>query len=67
MRARGHRNVTALTDNFLLAPLISEMASSGDLVVCLGAGNITAWAHALPAELDEIFAAKDRRPAEAGR
>ena len=67
MRARGHRNVTALTDNFLLAPLISEMASSGDLVVCLGAGNITAWAHALPAELDEIFAAKDRRSAEAGR
>jgi hypothetical protein len=21
------------------------------MVVCLGAGNITAWAHALPAEL----------------
>ena len=67
MRARGHRNVTALTDHFLLAPLISAMASPGDLVVCLGAGNITAWAHALPAELEEVFAAKDRRPAEAGR
>ncbi len=67
MRARGHRNVTALTDRLLLAPLISELASPGDLVVCLGAGNITAWAHALPDELEEIFAAKDRRPAEAGR
>ncbi len=67
LRDRGHRNVTALTDRVLLAPLISELASSGDLVVCLGAGNITAWAQALPAELEENFAAKDRRPAEAGR
>ena len=39
----------------------------GDLVVCLGAGNITAWAQALPAELEENFADKDRRSAEAGR
>ena len=67
MRARGHRNVTALTDRLLLAPLISELASPGDLVVCLGAGNITAWAHALPDELEDTLAAKDRRPAEAGR
>lgn len=67
LRDRGHRNVTALTDRMLLAPLISELASSGDLVVCLGAGNITAWAQTLPAELEEIFAAKERRPAEAGR
>ncbi|MHA1601092.1 MAG: UDP-N-acetylmuramate--L-alanine ligase [Alphaproteobacteria bacterium] len=67
LRDRGHRNVTALTDRMLLAPLISELASPGDLVMCLGAGNITAWAQALPAELEEIFAAKDQRPAEAGR
>jgi UDP-N-acetylmuramate--alanine ligase len=67
LRDRGHRNVTALTDHMLLAPLISELAASGDLVVCLGAGNITAWAQSLPAELEEIFAAKDQRPAEAGR
>ena len=67
MRARGHRNVTALTDQALLAPLISELAAAGDLVICLGAGNITAWANALPAELEEVFASKDARPAEAGR
>ncbi len=65
LRARGHRNVTALTDTALLAPLISELASPGDLVVCLGAGNITAWANALPGELAEVFASKDARPAEA--
>jgi UDP-N-acetylmuramate--alanine ligase len=67
MRARGHRNVTALTDQALLAPLVSELAVAGDLVICLGAGNITAWANALPAELEEVFASKDARPAEAGR
>jgi UDP-N-acetylmuramate--alanine ligase len=59
MRARGHRNVTALTDVALLAPLVSELAEPGDVVVCLGAGNITAWANALPRELEEVYAAKD--------
>ena len=67
LRARGHRNVTALTDQALLAPLVSELATSGDLVVCLGAGNITAWANALPSELQQIFAKKDPQSAEAGR
>ncbi len=66
MRARGHRNVTALTDVALLAPLVSELAQPGDLVVCLGAGNITAWANALPRELEEIYAARNARAAEAG-
>ena len=28
-----------------------DLARPGDFVVCLGAGNITAWAHALPGEL----------------
>jgi UDP-N-acetylmuramate--alanine ligase len=27
------------------------MAQPGDYVVCLGAGSITQWAYALPAEL----------------
>ena len=65
MRARGHRNVTALTDVALLAPLVSELAQPGDLLVCLGAGNITAWANALPRELEEVSAAKDAPAAEA--
>ncbi len=70
MRARGHRNVTALIDVALLAPLVSELAQPGDLVVFLGAGNITVWANALPQELDQVYAAKDAsknpRSAEAG-
>ena len=65
MRARGHRDVTALTDVGLLAPLVSELAQPGDLVVCMGAGNITAWANALPGELEEVYAAKDAQTAQA--
>jgi UDP-N-acetylmuramate--alanine ligase len=67
LRARGHRNVTALTDSSLLAPLVSEIGAAGDLVVCLGAGNITAWAQDLPGELAEITQGKGGQPAEAGR
>jgi UDP-N-acetylmuramate dehydrogenase len=33
-------------------------ALPGDVVVCLGAGNITAWAHALPGQLQQLAAEK---------
>ena len=36
--------------------MILELAAAGDIVVCLGAGNITAWANALPAELTKLQA-----------
>ena len=36
--------------------MIWQVARPGDLVVCLGAGNITAWAHALPGELQQLAA-----------
>jgi len=54
MRARGHRNVTALESSEKLASLVKGMAQPGDLVVCLGAGNITQWAYALPGELKAL-------------
>ncbi len=41
-----------------LAAVIDDIAKSGDIVVCLGAGNITAWAHALPADLAAIAKGK---------
>ena len=34
-----------------LAGLVRGIAEPGDYVVCLGAGNITQWAYALPGEL----------------
>jgi UDP-N-acetylmuramate--alanine ligase len=35
--------------------VIATLAQDGDYVICLGAGNITAWANALPAALDAIL------------
>src|SRR3954465_7061346 len=51
LRARGHRNVIALPEQGKLAGIVKELARPGDYVVCLGAGNITQWAYALPGEL----------------
>ncbi|MGB9368257.1 MAG: UDP-N-acetylmuramate--L-alanine ligase [Xanthobacteraceae bacterium] len=54
LRARGHRNVIALPEQGKLAGLVKELAKPGDYVVCLGAGNITQWAYALPGELKAL-------------
>ena len=54
LRARGHRNVIALDESQALAGLIKGIAHAGDYVVCLGAGNITQWAYALPGELTAL-------------
>jgi len=62
LRAHGHREALALPDPKALAGMIADLARSGDYVICLGAGTITAWAHALPAELAAL-SADDRRAA----
>jgi UDP-N-acetylmuramate--alanine ligase len=54
LRSHGHRNVSTISHASELAPLIHETAESGDVVICLGAGNITQWAYALPDELDAL-------------
>jgi len=54
LRARGHRHVEHLEDSGQLARLVAPLATAGDLVVCLGAGSITYWAHALPTELQAL-------------
>ncbi len=50
----GHRDVIALESPDELARIVSRVTGPGDLVVCLGAGNITAWANRLPGELDAM-------------
>jgi UDP-N-acetylmuramate--alanine ligase len=50
--ARGHRRAVALEGPASLAALVRRYADEGDMVVCLGAGSITQWAHALPGELE---------------
>jgi UDP-N-acetylmuramate--alanine ligase len=55
LQSRGHRAAMPLDAPQDLAPLVKSLAKSGDFVVCLGAGSITYWAQALPAELDRLF------------
>tara|TARA_B100000315_G_scaffold259872_1_gene317786 strand:+ start:1408 stop:2841 length:1434 start_codon:yes stop_codon:yes gene_type:complete len=54
LRSHGHRMVIPLEQAADLAGLANEHMNSGDMVVCLGAGNITAWANSLPDELAEL-------------
>ena len=54
LRAHGHREVIALENAAALAGVVRGVAKPGDYVVCLGAGNITQWAYALPAELKAL-------------
>ncbi len=56
LRQRGHRLVVPLSGPDELAAEINKLAKSGDMVVCLGAGDITNWANYLPAELSKIIA-----------
>ncbi|WP_158742084.1 UDP-N-acetylmuramate--L-alanine ligase [Acidisphaera sp. L21] len=54
LRANGHRSVVPLPGPEHLAEMIHAIAKSGDMVICLGAGNITAWAAALPDQLTKL-------------
>ena len=54
LAAHGHRNPLSLNDPAELSGLVRELAKPGDIVVCLGAGSITNWANALPAELTAL-------------
>ena len=58
IKAHGHRHVIALPDSASLAGIVHGIATEGDYVVCLGAGNITQWAYALPSELAALDAVK---------
>ena len=54
LRAHGHREVIPLESAAALAGIVRKLAKKGDYVVCLGAGNITQWAYALPGELKAL-------------
>src|SRR5689334_12483645 len=54
LRSCGHKQAMPLEAPEKLAPLVKGLAKPGDYVVCLGAGSITQWAYALPAELKAL-------------
>ncbi|UYY59556.1 UDP-N-acetylmuramate--L-alanine ligase [Sphingomonas sp. S2-65] len=47
VKRRGHRSAAVVDDADALARVLAEAAVPGDLVVCLGAGDITKWAAGL--------------------
>ena len=56
LRRQGNRKVLALESPADLPAMVAADARPGDLVVFLGAGDITAWAHALPGQLETVAA-----------
>ncbi|WP_369059351.1 UDP-N-acetylmuramate--L-alanine ligase [Caulobacter sp. 73W] len=54
LRRFGHRRAIPLESPAALAGIVAEEAKAGDLVVLLGAGDITSWAYALPALLEAL-------------
>jgi UDP-N-acetylmuramate--alanine ligase len=55
LRRYGHRRAIPLEGGPEgLAAAIKAETGSGDLVVCLGAGDITSWAYALPGQLEAL-------------
>ncbi|WP_332654547.1 UDP-N-acetylmuramate--L-alanine ligase [Brevundimonas sp.] len=54
IRRFGHRSVQALESIEALPGVIAAEAKAGDLVVLLGAGDITQWAYALPGQLEAL-------------
>ena len=55
LTARGHRRVIALDKPEDLPTLIAAEAGNKDMVVCLGAGTISAWANSLPKQLAQLL------------
>jgi UDP-N-acetylmuramate--alanine ligase len=62
LKARGHRDARVIDRPEALAPLLAGRVESGDYVVMLGAGNITQWAAALPAELGKLMGKEPELP-----
>ncbi|MFL6729209.1 MAG: UDP-N-acetylmuramate--L-alanine ligase [Sphingomicrobium sp.] len=58
LRARGHRMVSAVSDLDDLCTGLRDLAAEGDMVICMGAGDITKWAATLPQRLGDARSKK---------
>jgi UDP-N-acetylmuramate--alanine ligase len=63
LKKSGHGDVCALNNPDDLGVLVAPMVQPGDYVVCLGAGNITQWAYALPVQLEQIWSTGEKASA----
>ncbi len=62
IRATGHAAVATIDDPQELVGIVQRLTRPGDMVILLGAGNSTEWAHALP---EWLAAAEPRRAGSA--
>jgi len=53
IKRRGHRSVGVVADAAELARVLAETVQPNDMVVCLGAGDITKWAASLAGAIAE--------------
>jgi UDP-N-acetylmuramate--alanine ligase len=58
LRARGHRMVKAVSDPNDLAGSLRDIAADGDMIICMGAGDITKWAAGLADGIKQARSAK---------
>lgn len=54
LKRRGHRNADNVSDLADLAQKLSNVIQPNDMVVCLGAGDITKWAAGLASAIQDI-------------
>ena len=52
LTGHGHRNAMAVADEAALKAFLTEHCQPGDMLICLGAGSISAWAHGLVSEFN---------------
>lgn len=53
LTARGHKRALPAPDETAVQEFVRAETQPGDLLVCMGAGTISAWANALPAALKD--------------
>ena len=58
LRAHGHRMVRTVADLEDLSLALRDLAAPGDLIICMGAGDITKWAAGLGDSLQRVRAKK---------
>jgi len=58
LRAHGHRMVKAVADPKELAESLRDIAAEGDVIICMGAGDITKWAAGLADGIQKARASK---------
>ncbi|MCK0129012.1 UDP-N-acetylmuramate--L-alanine ligase [Erythrobacter sp. F6033] len=52
LKSRGHRSAATIADENELASTLAHEIEQGDIIVCLGAGDITRWAAGLASAIE---------------